>query len=50
VLLDHDISSSLFEQAAATALSGAQALQQNGYKKPLLHQLIQRALSTLTEV
>jgi xanthine dehydrogenase YagS FAD-binding subunit len=48
MLLDNQAGDLLFVDAAETALSSARALDQNGYKIPLLRQLIKRALTTLT--
>jgi CO/xanthine dehydrogenase FAD-binding subunit len=48
MLMDNQAGDLLFVDAAETALSSARALDQNGYKIPLLRQLIKRALTTLT--
>jgi xanthine dehydrogenase YagS FAD-binding subunit len=47
MLMDNQAGDLLFVDAAETALSNARALDQNGYKIPLLRQLIKRALTTL---
>ncbi len=48
MLIGSEVSDDLFARAAEAALAGAKPLEHNAYKAPLVHGLIQRALTTLT--
>jgi xanthine dehydrogenase YagS FAD-binding subunit len=48
-LLGAEANDALFARVAEAALSGAEPLQHNAYKVPLVKHLIQRALTTLTQ-
>lgn len=48
-LLGHELSTERIEQAATVALADAEPLAHNGYKIPLAHSLLRRALTTLAE-
>jgi xanthine dehydrogenase YagS FAD-binding subunit len=49
VLIGSQPGAALFEQAAEAALTEATPLGQNGYKVPLAHSLIRRALAAITD-
>lgn len=49
VLMDAPLSDASISAAAAAAVQGARPMSQNGYKVPLVHGLVERALRRLTE-